>query len=240
VSDAEAREVYAKAGLGQGVSLGLRPAVLVVDFSCGFTDPASTLGSDLTAEVEATKRLLDVARSRGVPVVFTTIGYEASLKDGGLWLQKVPALGELQVGGHWVEIDPRLEPREDETIVLKKGASGFFGTNLASILLTLGVDSVVLCGATTSGCVRATAIDLLQYGWPTLVPRECVGDRAQAPHEANLFDIQAKYADVVSVDDAIAYLESVPQRTTLTTAAPATTSTPATTSRLLSSSPSRP
>jgi maleamate amidohydrolase len=148
----------------------------------------------------------------------------------------VPALGELQVGGRWVSIDPRLEPREDETIVLKKGASGFFGTNLASILLTLGVDSVVLCGATTSGCIRATAIDLLQYGWPTLVPRECVGDRAQAPHEANLFDIQAKYADVVSVDDAIAFL----QRTTLTTAAPATTSTPAATSRLLSSSPSRP
>ena len=97
-------------------------------------------------------------------------------------------------------------------MVLKKGASGFFGTNLASILLTQGVDAVVLCGATTSGCIRATAIDLLQYGWPTLVPRECVGDRAQAPHENNLFDIQAKYADVVSVDDALAYLESVPDR----------------------------
>jgi maleamate amidohydrolase len=210
VSDEQAREVYARARLGQSVSLGSRPAVLVVDFSCGFTDPSCALGSDLTSQVEATKQLLDVARSRGVPVVFTTIGYEASLKDGGLWLQKVPALGELQVGGHWVEIDPRLEPREDETIVLKKGASAFFGTNLAAVLLTQGVDSVVLCGATTSGCVRATAIDLLQHGWPTLVPRECVGDRAQAPHEANLFDIQAKYADVVSLDEAVAYLESVP------------------------------
>jgi N-formylmaleamate deformylase len=111
-----------------------------------------------------------------------------------------------------VAIDPRLEPREDEPVVLKKGASGFFGTNLASILLTQGVDAVVLCGATTSGCIRATAIDLLQYGWPTLVPRECVGDRARAPHDNNLFDIQAKYADVVSVDDALAYLESVPDR----------------------------
>ena len=96
--------------------------------------------------------------------------------------------------------------------MLKKGASGFFGTNLASILLTQAVDSVVLCGATTSGCIRATAIDLLQYGWPTLVPRECVGDRAQAPHDNNLFDIQAKYADVVSVEEAIAYVESVPGR----------------------------
>ena len=96
--------------------------------------------------------------------------------------------------------------------MLKKGASGFFGTNLASILVSQGVDTVVLSGATTSGCVRATAIDLLQYGWPTLVPRECVGDRAQAPHEANLFDIQAKYADVVSLEDALTYVESVADR----------------------------
>ncbi len=210
MSDEEAREVYARARLGESVTLGSRPGVLVVDFSCGFTDPASTLGSDLAAEVEATKRVLDAARAKSLPVVFTTIGYDASLKDGGLWLQKVPALGELQVGGRWVEIDPRLEPRDDEPVVLKKGASAFFGTNLTAILVTQGVDSVVLCGATTSGCIRATAIDLLQLGWPTLVPRECVGDRAQAPHEANLFDIQAKYADVVSVEDALAYLESVP------------------------------
>jgi maleamate amidohydrolase len=212
MTDDTAREVYAKAGLGESVALGVRPAVLVVDFSCGFTDPACPLGSDLTAEVEATRRLLDAARARGVPVVFTSIGFEPSLKDGGLWLQKVPTLGELQLGGHWVEIDPRLEPREDETVVLKKGASAFFGTNLASILVAQGVDSVILCGATTSGCVRATAVDLLQYGWPTIVPRECVGDRAQAPHEANLFDIQAKYADVVGVEDALAYLESVADR----------------------------
>ena len=212
MTDDEAREVYAKARLGESVTLGSRPAVLVIDFSCGFTDPASTLGSDLSAEVEATKQLLDAARAKGLPVIFTTIGYEPSLRDGGLWLQKAPSLGELQIGGRWIEIDPRLEPQENETIVLKKGASGFFGTNLAAILVSQGVDSVILCGATTSGCVRATAIDLLQYGWPTLVPRECVGDRAKAPHEANLFDIQAKYADVVPLEDALAYVESVPER----------------------------
>jgi maleamate amidohydrolase len=210
MSDEQAQQIYQRAGIGQNVTLGSRPAVLVVDFSCGFTDPECTLGADMTEQVEATKRLLDVARAKGLPVVFTTIGYEASLKDGGLWLQKVPALGDLQVGGRWVEIDPRLEPREDETIVLKKGASGFFGTNLASVLINQGVDSVVLCGATTSGCIRATAIDLLQYGYPTIVPRECVADRAQAPHDANLFDINAKYADVVSVGEALEYLESVP------------------------------
>jgi maleamate amidohydrolase len=209
MSDAEAREVYAKARLGESVTLGSRPAVLVVDFSCGFTDPECTLGADMTEQVEATKRLLDAARAKGLPVIFTTIGFEPSLKDGGLWLEKAPALGDLQIGGRWVEIDPRLEPREGETIVVKKGASAFFGTNLAAILISQGIDSVVLCGATTSGCVRATAIDLLQYGFPTLVPRECVGDRAQAPHDANLFDIQAKYADVVSVEEALDYVESV-------------------------------
>jgi nicotinamidase-related amidase len=210
VSDEEAREVYGKAGLGQAVTLGRSPAVLVVDFSCGFTDPACTLGSDLTAEVEATRRLLDAARAKGLPVVFTTIGFEANCKDGGLWLQKVPALAELQLGGHWVDLDPRLGAREDETVIVKKGASGFFGTNLASVLVAQHVDSVILCGATTSGCIRATAIDLLQYGFPTLVPRECVGDRASAPHDANLFDIQAKYADVVGLEEALAFVESVP------------------------------
>jgi len=210
MSYAEAREVYAKARLGESVTLGSRPAVLVVDFSCGFTDPECTLGADMTEQVEATKRLLDAARAKGLPVIFTTIGFEPSLKDGGLWLEKVPALGDLQIGGRWVEIDPRLEPREGETIVVKKGASAFFGTNLAAILISQGIDSVLLCGATTSGCIRATAIDLLQYGFPTLVPRECVGDRAQAPHDANLFDIQAKYADVVSVEEALDYVASVP------------------------------
>jgi maleamate amidohydrolase len=211
VSDEEAREVYTRARLGQAIRRGRRPAVLVVDFSCGFTDPGSTLGSDLTAEVEATRELLDVARARGLPVVFTTIGYDPSGRDGGLWLQKAPALAELELGGRWVELDPRLGRREDEPVIVKKGASAFFGTNLAAILITERVDTVVLCGATTSGCIRASAIDLLQYGFPTLVPRECVGDRAQGPHEANLFDIQAKYADVIDLSDALEYLESIPE-----------------------------
>jgi maleamate amidohydrolase len=210
MSDEQARQVYERSGLGGEVARGRRPAVLVVDFSCGFTDPGCALGSDLTAEVEATRQLLDRARAKGLPVLFTTIGYDQSGRDGGLWLQKVPTLGDLQIGGRWVEIDPRLDPRPGETVVLKKGASAFFGTNLASILITQGIDTVILCGATTSGCIRATAIDLLQYGFPTLVPRECVGDRAQAPHDANLFDIQAKYADVVPLEEAISYVESIP------------------------------
>jgi maleamate amidohydrolase len=207
----ETRTVYERARLGQSVTLGGHPAVLVVDFTRGFTDPECTMGSDLTREVEATRRVLTAARERGVPVIFTAIGFEPNLKDGSLWLEKAPGLAELVVGGKWVEIDPRLERGGEETVILKKGASAFFGTNLPSVLISQGVDTVILCGATTSGCVRATAIDLLQYGYPTLVPRECVGDRAQDPHDANLVDIQAKYADVVSVEDALAYIESVSQ-----------------------------
>jgi maleamate amidohydrolase len=208
----ETREIYERARLGQSVPLGARPAILVVDFSRGFTDPESTMGSELTREVEATNRLLAAAREREIPVIFTTIGFEPNLKDGSLWLEKAPGLGELIIGSKWVEIDPRLERRDEETVILKKGASAFFGTNLPSILVSQGVDTIIMCGATTSGCVRATAVDLLQYGYPTLVPRECVGDRAQAPHEANLVDIQAKYADVVSVEDALAYIESVSRK----------------------------
>jgi nicotinamidase-related amidase len=205
-------EVYERARLGQSVTPGTRPAVLVVDFSRGFTDPGCTMGSDLTDAVEATNRVLAVARRDGIPIIFTTIGFEPNLKDGSLWLQKAPGLAELKIGGGWVEIDPRLERREGETLIVKKGPSAFFGTNLPSILVSGNVDTIVLCGATTSGCIRATAVDLLQYGYPTLVPRECVGDRAWAPHEANLFDIQAKYADVVSVEDALSYLQSVKER----------------------------
>jgi maleamate amidohydrolase len=208
----ETREIYERARLGQSVPLGARPAILVVDFSRGFTDPESTMGSELTREVEATNRLLAAAREREIPVIFTTIGFEPNMKDGSLWLEKAPGLGELIIGSKWVEIDPRLERRDEETVILKKGASAFFGTNLPSILVSQGVDTIIMCGATTSGCVRATAVDLLQYGYPTLVPRECVGDRAQAPHEANLVDIQAKYADVVSVEDALAYIESMSRK----------------------------
>jgi maleamate amidohydrolase len=200
VSDGDARKVYEAARIGGAIGLRERPCVLVVDFSCGFTDPSCALGSELTAQVVATKRLLDVVRPKGLPVVFTTIGFDESMADAGIWPAKMPALADLKIGSRWVEIDPRLERRPDDPIVLKKGASAFFGTNL----------SVILCGATTSGCIRATAIDLLQYGYPAVVPRECVGDRAQAPHDANLFDISAKYADVLSLEDVLAELDRFP------------------------------
>jgi maleamate amidohydrolase len=157
--------------------------------------------------VEATRRLLDAARGKGLLAVFTTIAYEPHLVDAGVWIRKMPGLGELVIGSEWVELDDRLGRRENEPLLPKKGASAFFGTNLASILTAERIDTVLLCGATTSGCIRATAVDLCQYGFPTLVPRECVGDRAREPHDANLFDIDAKYADVVSLDDALDYVD---------------------------------
>jgi nicotinamidase-related amidase len=204
--DAEA--IYAAARIGSSIRRGKRPAILVVDFSLGFTDPACALGADLTEPVLATKRLLDVARANGIPVVFTTIGFDLPADASSVWLQKVPSLADLERDGPWVELDPRLERRPEEPVIVKKGQSAFFGTNLASQLIASGRDTVVLCGASTSGCIRATAIDLLQYGWPTLVPRECVGDRALGPHEANLFDINSKCADVVPVEDVVAYISA--------------------------------
>ena len=202
-------EVYERAGFGAGVRRGSRPAVVVVDLSRGFTDPEQPTGADLSAEVAATGRLLEAARASGRPVVFTTIAFEANLRDGEAWLEKVPGLAALQEGSPLVEIDPRLERLPGDTLIVKKGASAFFGTHLAATLVAAEVDTVLICGATTSGCVRASAVDSVQSGFRTLVCRDCTGDRAQAPHEANLFDIQAKYADVISLDEAIEYLRGV-------------------------------
>jgi maleamate amidohydrolase len=204
--DAETARVYDEARIGTRIGRGGRPAVLVVDFVVGFTDTACALGSELDAEVAATRRLLDLARSHDVPVIFTTIVYGDDGEDSGVWLEKMPALSVLTADSKWIDIDPRLDPQPGEPVIVKKGASALFGTNLASVLASLRVDTVVLCGATTSGCIRASAVDLLQAGFRTLVPRECVGDRAQGPHEANLVDIDAKYGDVIAVEDAERYL----------------------------------
>ena len=199
-------DLYARAGFGAQVRRGRRPAVVVVDLSRGFTDPEQPTGADLSSQVAATGRLLEAARASGHPVVFTTIAFEANLRDGEVWLEKAPGLAALQEGSPLVEIDPRLERVGGDTLIVKKGASAFFGTHLAATLIAAGVDTVVICGATTSGCVRATAVDSVQSGFRTLVCRDCTGDRARGPHEANLFDIQAKYADVISLGEAIEYL----------------------------------
>jgi N-formylmaleamate deformylase len=206
--DDEVNEIYERAGFGAAVERGDRPAVVVVDLSRGFTEPGFPTGSDLSAEVAATRRILDAARGSGIPVVFTTIAYDPGDETRVAWLRKAPGLAVLAAGSDLVEIDRRLGRSESEPVLVKKGASAFFGTDLAERLHALAVNTVVVCGATTSGCIRASVVDAVQNGFATLVVREAVGDRARAPHDANLFDIEQKYGDVISVDDGVAYLSA--------------------------------
>ena len=187
---------YREKGLAGRVGFGRRPAVLVVDFITGFTDPQSPLGSVLDDEVQATAQLLELARSLGLPIFLTTTVYEPSMVDAGLFVRKVPALAELQAGSEWVRVDPRLGRQPSEPILEKRYASAFFATHLAATLVSARCDTVIVCGCTTSGCVRATVVDALQHGFRAIVPRQCVGDRAPAQHEANLIDIDGKYGDV--------------------------------------------
>jgi maleamate amidohydrolase len=200
--------IYARAGFGASVRRGERPAIVVVDLTNGFTDPSAPTGADLSSMVAATAELIEAARPAGVPVVFTTIAYTPAEADGDAitWLTKAPGMRALREGSRAVAIDDRLPVAARDHLITKKGASAFFGTGLAALLAGLPVDTVLVCGATTSGCVRATAVDAVQSGFSVLVPRQCVGDRAAGPHEANLFDIQAKYGDVIELADAISYL----------------------------------
>jgi nicotinamidase-related amidase len=208
-------EVYGRAGFGHRVVRGDRPAVVVVDLTNGFTDASLPTGADLDDVVAQTRHLVDTAREAAIPVVFTTIAFDRARLESSTWLRKATGMAALVEGSSLVAVDTRLGQRPEEALVTKHGASAFFGTDLSAILNSQGVDTVVIAGATTSGCVRATAVDAVQSGFTVLVPRECVGDRASGPHEANLFDIDEKYGDVISVDDAIHYIQSLSQHTSL-------------------------
>jgi nicotinamidase-related amidase len=197
-------------GFGGRGGFGGRPALAVIDMTLGFTDPDSPLACDLEGPVREISRLLDAARVAGIPVIFTTVAYRESDKlTAAAFIDKIPELLTLEAGSRWAEIDPRLAPREDEPVLNKLFASGFFGTGLSSALTAAGVDTLLVTGASTSGCVRATVVDALQYGFRPVVPREAVGDRNPDAHEANLYDIEAKYGDVVPVADALEYLQGL-------------------------------
>ncbi|MBI1761011.1 MAG: isochorismatase family protein [Acidobacteria bacterium] len=202
-------DFYKSRGLAQRVGFGARPALLIVDFIKGFTDLASPLASNLDKEIAATKKALNAARKLKLPIAFTTVEYDAGFRDAGVFIKKVPSLAVLKKGSTWVEVDDRLKPRANEHVLVKKYASAFFGTALASTLTAAGVDTLLLAGCTTSGCVRASAVDGCQHGFRTIVIEECVGDRAQGPHLANLFDINAKYGDVITLAETLAYLKTV-------------------------------
>ena len=200
---------YERKGFSARSGYGTRPALLVVDFINGFTDSGTGLGGDFGAELAVTAKLLAEFRARALPVFFTTVAYEPHLRDAGQFVAKVPALSILVKGSTWVKVDERIRPRPSEQVVVKKYASAFFDTRLEMELQGLGVDTVVMAGCTTSGCIRASAIDSMQHGFHTVVVRDAVGDRAKTPHEVNLFDIDAKYGDVVSSGEVLGYLRGL-------------------------------
>lgn len=207
-----AEKTYYRAGFGRSVRRGERPAILVVDFTLGFTDPIYPTAADMSAEIGATRQLLDLARSRSVPIAFTTIAYDEAHLDSLPWLRKAAGMRALRTGSRLVEIDPRLARQTSEPVITKLGASAFFGTPLAALLAAWRVDTVIVTGATTSGCVRASVVDAVQSGFDVLVPEACVADRTVDPHRANLFDINQKYGDVISLAEAIVYLGEVQSR----------------------------
>jgi maleamate amidohydrolase len=200
-------DVYADRGLGQRQGAGERPALVVVDLNYAFTDPRSPLHCEADAAVSATASLLSAARDGARPVAFTTLEYDAAGREVARgFLAKAPALLALEPGTRWPRIDDRIAPREGEPVLHKLFASAFFGTPLVTMLAAHGCDTVVVCGASTSGCVRATVVDALQYGYRVVVPREAVCDRATGAHAASLTDIDAKYGDVVGLGEAVALL----------------------------------
>jgi maleamate amidohydrolase len=200
---------FRERGFGRTIGFGQSPALLVIDLIGAFTNPELPLGAPLGEQIAQTVRLLGAARSGRVPVFYTSVAYEdADLADAGIWAIKQAGLMTLRAGTPEVEVDPGLGRLPTEPVIFKKYASAFFGTDLLTRLNTLRVDTLILAGCTTSGCVRATAVDGLQNGFRVMVVREAVGDRARPAHEQSLFDLHAKYADVVSVDDVLGYLTS--------------------------------
>jgi maleamate amidohydrolase len=181
-----------------------RPALLVIDLSLGFTDPTSPLACDADAAVDATGELLSAAREVGAPVAFTTVAYEPDdFATAEVFMQKVPALRVLRAGHRWTEIDPKVAPNPGEPILRKLFASAFFGTELRAWLAAGEIDGLVVTGASTSGCVRATVVDAVQNGLPAFVAREAVADRDRRAHDQAMADIDAKYGSVISLEEAL-------------------------------------
>ncbi len=207
-------ENYARGGFGKSLQPGQRPALLVIDFVRAYLERSSPLYAGVEQARADCETLLRAARAAAIPIVHTNVVYQPGGRDGGVFFRKVPALKCFEIGAHpdLAAFAEGLEPLPGETVISKQYASAFFATSLASTLTSLGVDSVLIAGLSTSGCVRASAVDCVQHGFVPLVVREAVGDRAPGPHEANLFDLQAKYAEVIHLADALRYLQSLPAR----------------------------
>ena len=201
-------ELFRQRGFGKTIGFGNSPAVIVIDLIGAFTNPDLPLGAPLEDVITQTNRILGAARARDLPILFTSVAYEdRDLRDAGIWASKMQGLMTLRASTPEVEVDPRLGRITTEGLIFKKYASAFFGTDLSTRLTTLGVDTLVIAGCTTSGCVRATAVDALQNGFRPMIAREAVGDRSSSAHEQSLFDLQAKYADVMRVDEILNQLK---------------------------------
>jgi maleamate amidohydrolase len=203
-------KVYADQGFGSNIGFGRSPALLLVDFVNGFLDPSILGGGNIAAAAEETVPLLEYFRTANRPVIFSRIVYAADGSDASLWCAKVPRLRGLTEEAHDSQITAGLAPRDGEIVIRKTQASSFFGTPLAAHLVARGIDSLVVAGCTTSGCVRATVIDAMSYNYRTIVVTDCVGDRAIGPHESNLFDMGKKYSDLMNRVQTIAALEALP------------------------------
>lgn len=199
----QVREMYASHGVGRRMGFGDHLAVIVVDFQQTYT---RTWRAASLAPVEATVPLLAAARLHGAPIYYTYMGYDAENPDAGIWGLKAPTLVENVRGSWGCEIDPLIAPQDGDTVMDKQAASSFFGTGLDEKLAEAGVDTVIVVGTSLSGCVRATVVDALSYGYRPIVPRECVADASAPSMAASMQDIDTKYGDVVSVDEAVAAL----------------------------------
>lgn len=195
---------FKERGFGLELGFGKRPALLVIDVMKAFTDASLPLGADLEQQLTEINRLLDASHAATLPVFFSLVSYdEPDCRDAGLWGAKMTGLHGLTAGSPIVALDERLHRNASDAVFVKKYASCFFGTDLVSRLQSRGVDTLIITGCTTSGCVRASAVDAIQYGFRPVVVREAVGDRSKPAHEQSLFDIQAKYGDVINVETAL-------------------------------------
>ena len=202
-------EIYQKQGFGNSAGIGQRPALLIVDFVNGFANPDQFGGGNIGEAIENTGELLAAARTLGLPVAFTRVVYADDGSDAGVFTLKAPTLKSLSEESFSSQIVDQLKPWDGEYIVRKTQPSAFFGTNLTSWFVGRGVDTVIVTGCTTSGCVRASVIDSMSYNFKTVVASNCVGDRAIGPHDANLFDMDQKYADLMTSSEIIAVLHEI-------------------------------
>lgn len=194
-------DVYARQKFGQPIALGKSPALIVVDFVNGFLDPDMFGGGNIIEAAKATVPVVAAFRQKGAPIVYTRVVYADDGSNAGVWCEKAPRLRELTENDRCSHVADFLAPQSGDIIIRKTQASAFFGTDLSAILRAHGVDTLVVTGATTSGCVRATVIDAISMNFRPVVITDCVGDRALGPHEANLFDMGQKYANMVTSDD---------------------------------------